>query len=163
MGKNNKNFIPDEIYKKILDFMPIICVDIVFLNKEKNKTLLCKRNNKPAKNVYFTIGGRLCKGENTIDRAIKQAKAELNLTIDRKKIFQAGIIEEPWSDSIYENISSHDICIFYGYILEDEDKDIKLDNQHDEYKWFDINDISLHSKVKERIEKTLLKIKNHEK
>lgn len=159
MDTKDKNFIPAQTYRTIMDRMPICCVDVVFFNKDKSKTLLCKRNNEPLKGVYFTVGGRLNKNEKLIDCAMRQAKRELGLTLDPHKLFFGGIIEEPHKNSVFENVSYHDIDIFYSYVLDSETIEIKFDDQHDDYKWFniDINDESIHPWVRERIRQILLK------
>lgn len=154
-----KDPLPTEEYKKLMDSMPICCVDVVFLNKEKTKTLLFKRRNEPVKGEYFTIGGRLIKNEKLLDCAVRQGKRELGLALDPKKLFLAGIIEEPWPNSAFEGISYHDIDIYYGYILESENVEVTFDTQHSDYKWFATHDPSLHPNIKERILRTLEKVR----
>lgn len=160
MKTDTKNFIPDHIYKEIMAKMPISTIDVVILNKSKNKTLLFKRNNEPVKGVYFTLGGRLIKGENFLKGAIRQVKRELGIKIDPKKTFYAGVTQDFHKNSTYKGISYHSVAVFYSHILEDENLNIKLDSQHSEYKWFDIKDKKLHPHIKERIRQTLLTLKN---
>jgi len=155
----NKKYISDKIYKEIVANVPISCVDIIFLNKKRDKTLLFKRNNKPAKNVYFTIGGRLLKGESFLHGAVRQAKRELGLKINPKKTIFAGITEDFHKSSIFKGISYHAIVIFFVYVLEDEDIKIKFDTQHSCYKWFSIRDKTIHSHIKERIRQISLVLK----
>ena len=49
--------IPEKEYQKIINLMPIFCVD--FLIQAEGKYLLLKRNQEPQKNIYWVIGGRL--------------------------------------------------------------------------------------------------------
>ena len=48
--------INKELYTKILDSVPIITVDIVIFNPEKDKVLLFKRENKPLQIILFPEG-----------------------------------------------------------------------------------------------------------
>ena len=51
--------LPENIYKEIISNIPILCVDIILTNKNKNKFLLIKRNNEPLKNEWWIVGGRV--------------------------------------------------------------------------------------------------------
>ena len=158
--KIDKNYIPDKVYKDIVAHMPVSTVDIVLLNKKRNKTFLFKRNNEPVKNVYFTIGGRLLKGESFLHGAVRQAKRELDLKIDPKKAFFGGVTQDFHKNSVFKGVSYHAVAVFFGYILEDENINIKFDKQHSDHKWFSIKDKKIHPHIKERIRQTLLALKN---
>lgn len=157
--KKDKNFIPNKVYKDIVAHMPVSTIDIVLLNKNKDKTLLFKRNNEPVKNVYFTLGGRLLKGETFLHGAVRQAKRELGLKIDPKKAFFGGVTQDFHVNSVFEGVSYHAVAVFFGYILEDENISINFDNQHSDYKWFSVKDKNLHPHIKERLRQTLLALK----
>ena len=158
--KMDKHYIPDKVYKDIVTHIPVSTVDVILLNKTKDKTLLFKRNNEPVKNVYFTIGGRLLKGETFLHCAVRQAKRELGLKINSQKTILGGITQDFHKNSVYKGVSYHAVDIFFGYILENENVNIKLDTQHSCYKWFAVKNKSIHPHVKERIRQTLLALKN---
>lgn len=143
-----KHFISDLIYKEIMRKMPITTVDVVFLNKDK--ILLFKRNNEPVKNVFFTMGGRIIKGESFIECAERQVKTELGIKIDPKKLKFIGVTQDNHKNSTFKGISYYSITIFYTYEIE-KAPDLKLDFQHSEYKWFSMKDKTLHPHIKERI------------
>ncbi len=157
--KKDKNFIPDKVYKDIVAHMPVSTIDIVLLNKTQDKTLLFKRNNEPVKGVYFTIGGRLLKGEPFLHGAVRQARRELGLKIDPKKAFFAGVTQDFHSNSVFENVSYHAVAVFFGYVLENENINLKFDKQHSDHKWFSVNDKKLHPHIKERVKQTLSALK----
>jgi colanic acid biosynthesis protein WcaH len=162
MKKENKNYIPNKVYKDIVAHMPVSTVDVVLLNKTRDKTLLFKRNNEPVKNVYFTIGGRLLKGESFLHGAVRQAKRELGLKIDPKKIIFAGVTQDFHKNSVFREVSYHAVAVFFAYILENENINIKFDTQHSDYRWFLVNEKKLHPHIKERIRQTLLTLKKHD-
>lgn len=146
------NFFPDNIYKIFIDKLPICTVDVLFFDKNGNKALLFKRKNKPIKNIYFSCGGRLLKNEKFEDCAIRQVKKELGLKLDKKKLIFGGVINEIYKDSIYKKVNAHCVNIYFGYLLEEIDaKKIIFDDQHFEYKWFDINNKGLYRYIKEKI------------
>ncbi len=144
-----QNFLPIEKYREILDITPVCCVDVLFFNNDKTKTLLFKRNNEPLKDSYFSAGGRLLKNEKFEDCAIRQAFREVGINIKRDKLTFGGVLEEFHTNSVFEDISYHAVVIYYGYIFNDED--IKLDNQHSDLKWFSVSDDSINPFIKSRI------------
>ena len=153
-------YIPNKVYKDIVAHMPVSTVDIVLLNKKRDKTLLFKRNNEPVKNIYFTIGGRLLKGESFLHSAVRQAKREIGLIIDPKKTFFAGVTQDFHKNSVFKGVSYHAVAVFFTYILENENVKINFDKQHSDSKWFSIRDKQIHPHIKERIKQTLLVLKN---
>ena len=142
--------IDKDLYKIILESIPILTVDIVIFNKDKDKVLLFKRNNNPIKGVYYTPGGRINKNESLNNAVIRKGKEELGLNLNSFDLKFCGIIEEFFDISSYDNISSHNINMVYEYILEDLNK-INLDNQHEDFDWFNINSLDLHFYVKQKI------------
>jgi len=143
-------FINKDLYKKILDSIPVLTVDIVIFNKNKDKVLLFKRNNNPLKGIYYTPGGRVNKNEPLNNAILRKGKEELGFNLNSSELRHCGILEEFFDNSSFGDASSHHINIVYEYILEDISL-INLDNQHEEFKWFDINDLSLHFYLKKKI------------
>ena len=152
-----KNYLSPEKYKEILDIAPVCTVDVLFFNKDRTKTLLFKRQNDPLKGVYFSIGGRLQKNEMFLNCALRQNLLEAGIDIKINEIFFGGVQEEIHPNSIFEGVSYHAVDIFYGYVLEDEK--IELDKQHSDYRWFSVNDDTLHPFIKTKISSLL---KTHE-
>lgn len=134
-----------------MDAMPICTIDVIFLNKKMNKILLFKRSSEPLKGIYFTIGGRLYKGESYLQCAVRQAVRELGIAIEPQDTMFIGITRDTHKNSAFENVSYDAVTILYGYMLCEEDQKFKLDDQHDDHKWFSIDDDSLHPFIKERI------------
>lgn len=152
-----RKHIAEEIYKTIVEHLPILTVDIVIFSKDKRKILLCKRNNDPLKDIYYTTGGRIIKGE-TIKQAIKRkAKEELGIDINPDKLIHGGYIEEFFENSIFKRTNSHMLNIYFGTLMDEKSKFI-LDSQHSEYKWFNISDRNLHPYIKQRISTLLHKL-----
>ena len=161
MAIEKRGLLPIDTYRKNMDTVPIATVDILFLNKTKDKTLLFRRINEPLSGIYYSIGGAIFKEETLLDCAVRQAKRELGLTINPNGLLFAGAQEEIHPNSIFPNISYHAIDIYYGYLLEDENIPLSLDKQHSDYKWFSVEDATLHPFMKTKL-KNLLKIYGQE-
>ncbi len=147
--------ISGKLYAQILDAVPICTVDILFLNKDKTKTLLFKRTNEPLKGIYFSMGGRLLKNEKILDGAARQAWREAGVRIDKEKLIFGGIQEEIHRTSAFAGASYHAIVLYYGYVI-DEKTPLRLDGQHNDVAWFPVRSKKVHPFIRTRL-KTLLK------
>jgi len=128
--------LDDATFKTIVDSAPLISIDI--LARKNNKVLLGKRVNKPAQGYYFSTGGRVNKNE-TINSAIGRiAKNELNIELKTTPKF-IGVFEHFYDDSIYKDVSTHYVNLAYEYEAE-EALDLPTE-QHNEYKWFAIDEL----------------------
>jgi colanic acid biosynthesis protein WcaH len=129
MKKNNLKykFIPDSFFKKILQVLPIVCVDLLVIN-EKNKILLIKRKNEPAKGEWWFPGGRVYKGEQRTDAAKRKLFEECGLVC-------ASMEEIKTLDCILfkKNILSHGVTTIYKLkVCGDK---VKIDSHSDAYAW----------------------------
>jgi|APSaa5957512576_1039674.scaffolds.fasta_scaffold02000_7 colanic acid biosynthesis protein WcaH len=154
----DKNFIEEELYKKIVENVLIATVDIVVLSRDLKKLLLFKRENNPAKGIYYTPGGRIYKGEEAIECAIRKTKEEIGIDISKDDLGFGGTIVEKWENSFFsEEIESSFMTMFFYFILDNEDN-LKLDKQHSEYKWFNIEDETISPYVRKKVKYSLNKI-----
>lgn len=152
MAKRLSDWVKDSLYRQHIKHFPICTIDVLFFDKSKKKILLCKRVNKPLKNKFFSIGGRLLKNESFLNGAIRQAKKELNINLKPAKLVFGGVINEIHPDSIYKKINYHAVNVYWGCIFgENEKNNFHLDNQHADYAWFDIKSGILHPYIKEKI------------
>ena len=130
-------FIPMEQFKTVIEYTPLISIDLVTMFKDK--VLLGRRVNKPAKDFYFTTGGIVRKNELFREAQKRIAKNELGLELTTELKF-IGIFEHFYNDSIFDNISTH--YVNHGYLLELEEELINLpQEQHSNYKWFTIKEL----------------------
>ncbi len=72
-----KNTIDRSLYRKIFEVLPIPCVDIVI--EHGGKFLLCRRKNKPMKDAWWLIGGRVYKNETLERAALRKAREEAGI------------------------------------------------------------------------------------
>lgn len=110
----------------------LICV----FNKDFSKLLLLKRNEeKRIKNNadWGNVGGRVELGEFLIDACLREAKEEIGITLNSKKIKLIEIKETPYLTDIF-----HAIHFVYATILDENEK-ITLNDESEEYKWFKLD------------------------
>ena len=145
-------FLEKDLYVKILDSIPVVTVDIAIFDNKKSKILLFKRQNNPLKNIYYTPGGRVNKNEHLNDAILRKSKEELGLDLKLKDLRYCGAIEEFFNNSNFEEVKNgtHHINFVYEFIMSNN-ININLDEQHESYKWFDINDDKLHHYIKDKI------------
>lgn len=122
--------IKKKLYKKIQEVLPICCVDIVILNKNK-EFLLLKRVNEPAKGKWWIPGGRILKGEKLEKAVLRKAKEETGLSVTIKKML--GVKETIFKEGYFGN-SAHTINIIF--LAEAKTNKVKMDFQNSQYKWF---------------------------
>ena len=141
--------IPSGEFQKIVDTVPICTVDVLFFNSDKTETLLFRRQNEPLKGTFFSLGGRLLKGESLEDCAVRQAMREAGIAVRKEELTFGGVQGELHHNSMFKGVAYHAIDVFYGHILHEED--VLLDSQHSVYQWFLVSDPTLHPFVQSKI------------
>jgi ADP-ribose pyrophosphatase YjhB (NUDIX family) len=120
--------IDNSLYSKIIDVVPIVCVD-GFIIKD-DKILLLKRNNYPAINEWWVPGGRVLKNELIQDAIIRKVQDEIG--IKPEIVNQIGITE-----TIFEKKHTINIC----FTLSINSNNIIINSEHSEYNWFTISEL----------------------
>jgi ADP-ribose pyrophosphatase YjhB (NUDIX family) len=113
-------------------------VFVVVLNKDFSKILLLKRNEEKRKKWdvdWGNVGGKLELREYSIDGAIREAREETGLNLDKDKMRLIETIESP---NFHANF--HGFHFVYG-IAVDENEKVIINDESDEYGWFDINNL----------------------
>jgi colanic acid biosynthesis protein WcaH len=137
-------FIPEEDYKKILNTMPIPCVDLVV--RWQGKLLMVYRDNKPAKGQWWLPGGRVLKNEKLEHAALRKLKEETGLSGTIVK--QVGAYDTMFDDAPFEDVNGvHSINTVY--LIDVDGAEVKLDELHSKFQWFDHVDEQWHPVVKQ--------------
>lgn len=143
--------IPREDYVSAHQNLVILCADVMIWYK--NGFLLVKRDNVPAKNELFCIGGRLQRGITSEEGMKKKVKAECGL--DLNKIALIGSSRQFWDTEPFGHGKGTDTLSLMYYA--EGIGDIKLDELHskpiivDKKKFEEIKN-SLHPYVKDFME-----------
>ena len=118
--------IPRKKYSKILEILPILCVDIIIKNSD-DQYLLIKRANEPLKNQWWVIGGRVFKGETLKEAAQRKVKEEVGLVSSKFNL--AGFYEDVCEPHPFGLVSAmHSVSVVFFTCIENTDS-IKLDDQ----------------------------------
>lgn len=124
--------IPSEHYKKIVEVLPILCVDVIIRNS-KGEYLLIKRANEPLKDQWWVIGGRVLKGESLEQAAKRKVKEEAGLEIDGIKTI--GYYEDAFETNPFGSTTQlHSVSIVFSAIIEDQ-QTVTLDYQSSDWKY----------------------------
>jgi colanic acid biosynthesis protein WcaH len=89
--------IEEELYKKIVDAVPLLTVDVIV--KHDNKYVLVKRDNDPLKGFWWVCGGRVLKGESIWEAAMRKVKEDIDCNVDSLELI--GIYEDSYAESAF--------------------------------------------------------------
>ncbi len=101
-------YIPENLYKQIVELMPIPCVDVLI--HQGDQILFIKRNQEPAKGQWWVIGGRLHKDETMEQCAVRKCLEEVGLKVEIEKMI--GVHDEFFDTSI-QGPPTHTVCVAY--------------------------------------------------
>lgn len=126
-------------FANLIETAPLISIDLIVQNK--NKILLGKRNNEPAKGYWFVPGGRILKNE-TINQAIKRISLkEINVEVSIDYSDFLGVFEHFYTNSfVSNNISTHYVVLAYKVTLNIFKSVFPL-IEHKEYNFFSLEEI----------------------
>lgn len=124
------SFIPDDLYRKIVEHVPIACVDIAIA--ANGAVLLVRRKDPPAVGQWWVPGGRVLKGEMLTETAARKAREEVGIDCRVGRIVhtaEAIFPDGPFGQAIH-SINS---C----FLLTPASPDFRptLDSRHEEYRW----------------------------
>ena len=130
-----------QTFKTVIENTPLVSIDLCFVCDDQ--LLLGKRNNDPLKGEWFTLGGRIHKNETWQDALLRIVEAESGLSGTAVEDFSLmGMWDHFYSNSaVDQNTSTHYVNLPHYAVFQAE-PDIILDDQHGEFKWFDLSVVS---------------------
>jgi len=128
-----------QTFKTVIENTPLVSIDLCLMCD--GQLLLGKRNNVPLKGEWFTPGGRIQKNEAWQDALLRIAKVELGLGgIAVKDFALMGVWDHFYSNSaLDQNTSTHYVNLPH-YAEFKSKPQITLDDQHCEFKWFELSE-----------------------
>jgi len=133
-----KNWIDEPLFLRFRESMPIASVDLLIVNK--GKLLLMLRNNEPAKDMWFTPGGRIRYGE-TLEQAVER-KLKEETGLSAIKIERKGAMSHLWPQT-------H--CVSNFFRIDAANDNVKMNNEHRECRWISKIPNDLHPYLKQMI------------
>ena len=136
--------IPKNLYRKIVDSMPIPCIDLAV--RYKGKLLLLKRSDKPLKDEWCFPGGRICKNESFKDAAVRKLKEETNLKCKIIRFF--GPYETMFKDATFDVKTGTHTINTVALVEVSDISALRLDKSHSAYRFFSSIDKTWHPYIK---------------
>lgn len=124
--------IEKELYKKIAENMPIICVDGIII--KDGQYLLVRRKNEPLKDHWWVPGGRVKRGERLTEAFYRKIKEEVGL--DVQILGEAHYYEDFFEDNDLGLDYKHTISFVFIARPVGEQK-VVLDSQSSKFRWAD--------------------------
>ena len=122
-------WISEELYSRILQVMPIPCVDLLVVG-DADKVLLLLRKNEPAADQWWFPGGRVLLGEERREAAIRKLKEECGLVSTQFE--EMGTFDIVFNNAPKPRI--HSITTLFKLKIGPE-TNIRLDHQSYEACW----------------------------
>jgi len=128
--KKAMTYIPNKLYSKFVELMPILCVDVLIHDGE-GSILLVKRKQEPAKGKWWLIGGRVLKGEGLLAAVQRKCWEEVGLNV--YNIHALEPFEFFWNTS-EQGGSTHTVPIVYTAQVKGELSEAVLDETSEGFK-----------------------------
>lgn len=130
-----------QTFKTVVENTPLVSIDLCLVCN--GQIFLSKRRNDPLKGRWFTPGGRIHKNETWQDALLRILEVELGLKgIVLEDFTLMGIWDHFYSNSAFDqNISTHYVNLPHFAEIKSKPR-VVLDDQHDEFKWFDLSAIA---------------------
>jgi colanic acid biosynthesis protein WcaH len=137
-------FIPDELYNRILDSVPIACVDVAIV--ARGSILLVKRNDAPARGEWWVPGGRVWKGEMMREAAARKACEEVGMECHVGPIVHTAETIFPDGPG---GIAVHSINSCFLLYPVSPVSEPRLDEHHAEWQWVEAVPTGIHPYVEQ--------------
>lgn len=124
-------------FKTVIENTPLVSIDLCLVCN--GQVLLGKRTNEPLKGDWFTPGGRIYKNETWQYALLRIAEAELGLSgIAIEDFSLMGVWDHFYKNSALDGDTSTHYVNLPHYAGFQSEPQITLNNQHSDFKWFDL-------------------------
>lgn len=150
IANGSASFILADLYEKIIEHIPIPCIDFVLLHQ--GKVLLTLRTQEPEKGKWWVQGGRIFKNESLQEALQRLARREIGS--DVKILKQIGAYDYFSKVSVFPQVKSGTHCVVVCFLVEPKEKNfsLRMDKTHSEGKWIGKIDDTLEPYVKKVLE-----------
>lgn len=161
--QNNPNqqtpvFLSEADFRQAVSALPLISIDLCITDPAQ-RLLVGLRTNPPAKDWWFTPGGRIRKNEAQEQALQRIAQGELGFDLDafdqlRNRMQLMGAWDHFYPDSAFSpHISTHYVNMPYWLPLSWAELDLlhlplnEQDAQHAQWQWMPVEEAATHERV----------------
>ena len=128
-------------FKAVVENTPLVSIDLCLIFE--GQILLGMRKNEPLKRGWFTPGGRIYKNETWQSALLRIIDVELGLVgIAVENFSLMGVWDHFYNNSTFgQDISTHYVNLPHYIGFKSKPK-IILDDQHSNFKWFDLERVA---------------------
>jgi len=138
--------LPIETFKTVIQSTPLVSIDLIVRNPN-GKILLGKRTNRPAKDFWFVPGGRILKDE-TFEQAFNRL-VQVELGLSNQQVTFLGTYQHFYEDNFSADaFSTHYVVLAYEMSISVDIASLPIE-QHNEYLWFNEQDLLTNKSVHE--------------
>jgi len=151
-----EQYLEKSFYKKAIEKLPIICVDIVVVDPTSLEYLLVLRDNEPYKGMFWVPGGRLYKGESFFQGAQRKCKEEAGIEVRPLTLLSANSLifeKSEWG------CNTHTPTIGV-VVLVNEKQSVHTDLHHNSFRWDSLFNLHPDPYVDKLRREALEKLKN---
>ena len=149
----NAQLLPSDQFSLACAALPLVSIDLVLINAD-GQLLLGKRNNAPARDFWFTPGGRIRKNESLAHAKNRIARDELGLpALALARATLMGAWDHFYPDSAFDPaVSTHYVNLpLWLQLTRDEEAALLLPQgpgeQHAQWHWFSLHQAMLDKTV----------------
>lgn len=160
-------FLDKHTFSTVIKSTPLVSIDLVVFNTN-GQALLGQRLNRPAKSFWFVPGGRILKDESLAQAFKRLTIDELGTEFAIEQAILQGPYDHFYNDNVFgEAFTTHYVAISFILKIEQTLESLPINIQHNNYKWFDIEDLlnneAVHKHTKQYFKSLSSSICNHKK
>ena len=127
-------YIPEKKFREIEKLMPFASFNAIIVDSE-GRVLVMKRNNEPAKGLYWFPGGRIKIGQSFEEALKEQIQEETGLDWSEVEIVKVASV----SSSVFK--TRH--YVETNFLLRKlSNSKIRLNQEHSDFKWVDSKELN---------------------
>ena len=134
-GAAGQAWVPEQLYREILETMPVVCVDTLVVRA--GEALLTRRRQEPQAGSLWLQGGRMRKGEQLAEAALRTAEQESGLSLTLRSVL--GTFSTVFEASAHGDSSTHTVNVTFLASTE-HDARPQVDSTHDEFVWWPLTE-----------------------
>ncbi|SER50895.1 NUDIX domain-containing protein [Lentzea albida] len=134
-GAGGHAWVPEELYREILERMPVVCVDTLVVRA--GEALLTRRSQEPQAGSLWLQGGRMRKGEQLAEAAVRTAEQESGLSLTLRGVL--GTFSTVFEASAHGNSPTHTVNVTFLAHAE-HDARPRVDSTHDDFVWWPLTE-----------------------